>query len=97
VRAVLAPQGLGVLGLGHAERIRAGSALPQGTEGHRGEPKGKGDGGKRDHPARSGAPRAVRGGERDAGEADREEPEERAQCTPLLQGAENLTATILPP
>src|SRR5438034_1150128 len=79
------------------ERIRAVSALPQRSVGHRGEPDGQGDRSQGDHPARSDVPGSVRCRERDADETDCEQRKECAQRPSLVQGAENLTATILPP
>src|SRR5436190_10225317 len=72
--------------------------LPQGSVGHRGEPDGERDRGERDHPAGAGVPGPVRRRERDPGEADREQREQRAERTSLLHGwrkVENPTATIL--
>src|SRR3954451_7575456 len=77
------------------ERIRAVSALPECSERHRREPDREGDGGQGDGPPRADAPGSLDGREGDPCEGDRQQREERAECTALLQRPRNLTARTL--
>src|SRR6266511_4814590 len=72
--------------------------LPERAEGQRRKPEGQGGRREHDHPASKLATRAVAGGERRPGEAEREHREERAERGPPAhaRGAlQKATATIL--